>query len=302
MNLKLGFLIAMLSWGSFVGSDILVKIMNSKNISAYEILFFYAVGNCIVSFSLMRKNHWQDLKQLIIKTPHFAIIACLIYIIGSGASIKAFGLLPVPDIYIFFFTAPIVTFMLARITIKEEIPLSRWFVVIMGLTGVIVSYYGNLQMGNTGLSLKGIGFCFICVGGLAVNINMLRHLKLAPQILSFFPAFVAIFVVPFLIDDAKNTLINDFVVAKEFIIGGMLLATIGTFARNQACSILPASIFAVTHYFQLPVATIAGFLIWGHLPTLPTVIGSIIIISSGMSIVLTKETIKSIYFRFRFHP
>ena len=69
-------------------------------------------------------------------------------------------------------------------------------------------------------------------------------------------------------------------------------ATLGLYGIGQAYRLAPASVASPFEYSSLFWAILWGFLFWNEIPTLTTVGGILLIISSGLYI-LFKETKKS---------
>ena len=74
-------------------------------------------------------------------------------------------------------------------------------------------------------------------------------------------------------------------VYQLLIICGVVSA-VGVYLLSQSYRIAQASVVGPFEYASLPLAILAGFLVWGELPGLRDYIGSALIIGSGFFIIL----------------
>lgn len=285
MNSRKGLFLALLAWTSFAISDVFLKILSESGLAPLEIVSLFLVGNAFVFFLLMRKANWLELKEFIFKRPVIAFILGSLSITTSILCCSAFALLPIPEIYVFVFMTPVVTFFTAKLILKENIPWQRWLVVFTAFLGVVFAYYGDMNFSNNELSTLGIIYCAGVVISLALNVTLMRYVRLSPQTMGLWASFFGIILLPFIL---KSSFAEVAVrVSHEWIYAIALIAfsSVGILCRNEACRITHASVVAVTHYFQMPIGILTGFLVWSHLPSLSMIIGATIIIISGIILI-----------------
>lgn len=75
------------------------------------------------------------------------------------------------------------------------------------------------------------------------------------------------------------------------LFGGMaIFGSLGITLIGQAFRMAPAAVVAPFDYTALVWATVLGFLIWGDIPTLWTIVGALVIVTSGIIILLREDT------------
>jgi drug/metabolite transporter (DMT)-like permease len=66
------------------------------------------------------------------------------------------------------------------------------------------------------------------------------------------------------------------------MLGSGLMNGVGQYWWTRALYLAPASAVAPFYYFMLVWAMLFGFLVWGDVPTLSLLIGSAIVVGSGL--------------------
>ncbi|MCK5295348.1 MAG: DMT family transporter [Alphaproteobacteria bacterium] len=285
MSSHKGLFLALSAWTCFAISDVFVKLLSEAGIAPVEIVFLNMTGITIISVLLMRKANWIELKEFILKKTILAFFIASLSITGAICGCSAFALLPIPEIYIFFFMAPIVTFFIAKLVLKEIIPWQRWLVVFTAFLGVFFAYYGDMNFSNNELNPLGILYCSGAVICVALMTTLMRHIRLSAKPMGLWTVFFGVIVSLFLIEDSYVNVAVRISHEWEYAIFLPLIASLGVLCRCEACRITHASIVAVTHYFQMPVGILTGFLVWQHLPSLSMMTGAMIIITSGIILI-----------------
>ena len=106
MEYKKGLVFAILSWVGYSLSDVFVKLMSENDVQSLTVLYFMSFFLVIYSPFFMKKADWKVFKTFLKSTPLHALLFCSVSLLCTNSSLSAFRYLPIPDIYIFFFTAP----------------------------------------------------------------------------------------------------------------------------------------------------------------------------------------------------
>jgi drug/metabolite transporter (DMT)-like permease len=205
--------------------------------------------------------------------------------------------LPLADIAAIRYSAPLIITFLSVVLLGETVGPRRWLSLIIGFMGV-------LFIVNPGSATFNLGSIFILMSTLfyALSVMITRKLQatdssatmayyssLVYLIASFILAPLAIVVgetpdahpsIAFLFRAwAMPTLLDGVIMSGLGLIwaGGMYLMA-------RAYSLAQASVAAPFEYVTLPINVMWGFVIWQEIPTLTTLAGAFLALSSGMYI------------------
>lgn len=259
-----------------LGLDIIAKWLLA-DFSLQQFVFLRSIFGLLVFFSIAR--WYGGVGTLATRRWQWHILRTLL---ATGAMFGFFyGLsrMPLVNTLTIAFTAPLIVTALSVPFLDEHVGWRRWLAVIVGFLGVLII----LRPGSGLLDPAAFAVIFaaICYAGLAITAR-----KLAVTESSF---ALSVYVV------AGPLLVSAFLVRGHFTppsAGGWLL-----FILAGVCSAIawigiiggyrraPPSLLAPFEYTALIGGAIAGYLIWGEVPDIWTVIGGTIIIGSGLFII-----------------
>jgi drug/metabolite transporter (DMT)-like permease len=195
----------------------------------------------------------------------------------------AFSMMPLASATAINFSAPLFATLMSILFLKESVGWARWTALTVGFLGVLVVtnpgtetfQLGSLfALGNAVL----FGTVTVAVRGMTATessetLTMYQMVVLAAVFLTFLPFG---FVVPTWGD------------ATLMVVTG-LFNGLGQFWWTRALHLAPTSAVTPFNYLSLVWAMVVGFLIWGDVPTLALLIGSAIVVGSGLFL-LWRET------------
>jgi drug/metabolite transporter (DMT)-like permease len=199
--------------------------------------------------------------------------------------IIAFSLMPLASAVAINFSAPLFTTLVAILLLKEKVGIVRWFALIMGFIGVLI-------VTNPGAETFQIGALFalanaMTYGTVTAAVRGMTATESAETLLMYQLSLITVFfslMLPF-----------GFVVPTWWDAGLMLFNgvtnAIGQYWWTRALHLAPAS--AVTPFFYLSLlwAALLGYLVWGDLPTLGLLVGSAVVVGSGLFL-LWRESLR----------
>jgi S-adenosylmethionine uptake transporter len=173
--------------------------------------------------------------------------------------------------------------ILSYFILKEKVGIRRWVAVFIGFVGVlIVSRPGTIHFT---IPLFGL---FIAAIMASLQVIIIRQYANTQSSLAF--AFYG--TVSGLFTSGIFTSQNFISVSSGdlviFIICGVI-GGIGALCISEASKILESSLYAPIQYIQLPVGFIMGYLLFRDLPDTFEIIGSIIIVFSGLFIIYRED-------------
>ncbi len=279
-NLKAA-LIMMLSMALFTTGDAIIKFL-SDTLPLGQILFLRGLVVCILFVILLswKKqpilpraswNRWNILRSV------FELLVACTYLAGLV-------LLPLATAVILVFSSPIMLTILAALVLKEKVGWRRWCAVLVGFIGVM--FVADLQQAS-------LDSWAIILPLTAAFITALRDIfvRNIPSVLSSTQiAFTTAWVVT--LGGLATLPFGWQAVSIEHIgllsIGGVLImAAYLTYIITTRIGEL--SFLSPFKYASIPLAMLIGYLVWGDVPTANSYIGTVIIISSTLFILVRRN-------------
>jgi drug/metabolite transporter (DMT)-like permease len=197
--------------------------------------------------------------------------------VGSQTSLLiAFSLMPLASATAISFSSPLFATLASALLLKEAVGLSRWAALLIGFCGVLI-------VTSPGAETFQIGALFALVnavlyGSVTVAVRSMSATESAETLTLYQLALLtAMFALMLPLGWTTPTAVD----AAWIVFNGVSNA-IGQYWWTRALHLAPASAMAPFYYLSLVWAAILGFAIWGDLPTLSLVIGSAVVIASGL--------------------
>jgi S-adenosylmethionine uptake transporter len=275
-----GALFGLAAFGLYAGYDISVKFLGS-GYSAFQIIFFAG----LLALPLVMVFAMADSDQGSLRPVRPGLLAFRVVVVVFNGIIGpyAFANLPLAQCYAIFFTMPIFIALLAVPMLGEKIDLVRGVAVMLGLVGVIVA----LDPGAAPLQIAHLAAILGALSG-ALNYVLLRKtggtertivLMLYPMIAQ---TLVLALIVPF---DYKPMPLADLAVTAfmgaTLVVGSILI--IAAYRRARAIIVAPMQ------YSQIFWATLFRIVLFDEKISLPTMIGTGLIIAAGVIIVARQD-------------
>ena len=293
-NEKVGIVIYIFTLMSFAAMEALAKFL-SDNFSITQIVWarysfhFLLVLLAVMLIRLLGYNSGLRYPKLIL----VQVLRSIALLLMTYFFFTSLSILTLAEATIILFFSPLITVALSPLLLKEKVPHSSWLAVIIGFLGmVIVINPTNI------LNFKDIDFIWFTgiiygiAGALFYSLYQIGTRVLAPVespltslIFSCLAGLIGTTILILLDYDLSSSL-N--VWKNPSIYEWILLATVGLFgALGQflilgAYSKAKAVTLAPISYTHIIWATIFGYIIFYSLPNLQTLLGAILIVSSGI--------------------
>jgi drug/metabolite transporter (DMT)-like permease len=189
----------------------------------------------------------------------------------------AFSMMPLAGAIAITFSAPLFATIAAIIVLKESVGPARWGALIVGFLGVLV-------VTSPGVDTFQIGSLFalanaVLFGTVAVGVRRMAATESTSTMIMYQMVFTtAFFAVSLPFGWMTPTSTGDWAA----LIANGLLNAVGQYLWTTALRFAPASAVAPFNYFSLVWAIILGFLVWGDLPSVALLMGSSVVVASGM--------------------
>jgi drug/metabolite transporter (DMT)-like permease len=279
-----GITLKVLSVAVFVAMSTLAKV--SGEVPPGQIVFF----RCFFAiFPILAYLAWRREFRTAFYTsrPLGHLARGMVGVIGMGCGFFALTKLPLPEAITLNYAQPLVAVVFSAIFLHETIRVYRWTAVFVGFIGVVIVAWPNLTLLSTGMSDDAaIGAIVALIGAAvsAVAMLLIRRLLLTERsgtivfyasatgalcaLMTWFLGWISL--APWQVA----------VLVATGVLGG-----IGQILMTESYRHAEASTIAPFEYTSLILSIVIGFMVFGDIPTLYTIVGGTIIISAGVFIV-----------------
>jgi drug/metabolite transporter (DMT)-like permease len=191
--------------------------------------------------------------------------------------VVAFSMMPLASAVAITFSAPLFSTITAMVVLKESVGPVRWGALAVGFLGVLVVTSPGMdtfQIGSLFALANAILFGTVAVGVrrmAATETTTTLHMHQMVMLTVFFAAFLPFgWVTPASVRDWTALIANG------------LANAVGQYLWTRALHLAPTSAVAPFNYFSLVWAMALGFLVWGDVPSATLLLGSAVVVASGM--------------------
>jgi drug/metabolite transporter (DMT)-like permease len=196
--------------------------------------------------------------------------------VSQSCLIIAFSLMPLAAAVAINFSAPLFAALVSIAMLKEKVGLARWSALLVGFIGVLI-------VTNPGAEAFQIGALFaltnaILYGTVTAAVRGMTATESAPtltlyQILLITGFFAVVAPFGFIMPTFDHW---------GLIVFNGLANAVGQYWWTKSLHLGPASAVAPFFYLSLVWAVVIGFMVWGDVPTIELLIGSAIVVASGL--------------------
>lgn len=279
-NLR-GALLGLLGFAIYATNDVGVKVLGQTYAPIQTLFFLVLFGFPIALVMLVSDPTEASLRP---RRPFWVGMRVLGYLVNSLCGFYAFAVLPLAQVYSLLFTGPLMITLLAVPVLGERLGAQRLVAVLVGFGGVLVVLRpgGDPGLGLGHLSAFGAAFggALAAVSGRKVGeVERSAVLLLYPMLAAFLLSGLALPAVykPVPLD---HLALFALVALLNFVAS---LTVIAAFRAGEAAVVSPMN------YSQIIWATLFGALFFAEAPDGATLLGSAIIIGSGVYIVLRER-------------
>jgi drug/metabolite transporter (DMT)-like permease len=188
----------------------------------------------------------------------------------------AFSLMPLAGATAINFSSPLFATLASALLLKETVGLARWLALLVGFGGVLI-------VTEPGAGAFQVGALFalanaILYGSVTAGVRGMTTTESAQTLTLYQLALLTgLFALLLPLGWTSPTPVD----AAWIVFNGVSNA-VGQYWWTRALHLAPASAVAPFNYLSLIWASILGFAIWGDVPTVSLVIGSAVVVASGL--------------------
>jgi len=259
-----------------------------------EVMFFRSFSSLLICAIFVLP--FTGFKVFATKRPRDHIARGLSQSISQTFTVIALWLMPLAGAVAINFSAPLFAALVSIIFLKERAGPVRWAALLIGFFGVLV-------VTNPGADSLQIGALFalanaVMYGSVTVAVRGMSKTESANTLLMWQLATVAFFHTFLLLFGFKWPAPADAV-----LLVGSGFANVGAqYCWTRALHMAPTTAVSPFYYFLLVWALVIDFVVWGEIPTLELLIGSSIVVASGLFLLWHEAQLKAADAKAAFAP
>ena len=280
MNYKskeiIGIIFGIIAYFSFSILDAIQKTA-VIHYSIFQLLFIkYTFVLLISLIEAKRANNGNFYKSNNLK---LQIIRSLLSILESGFFVLSFKYLSLANAHSIGALAPIIIVALSVFILNERVSIKTWIAIFVGFIGVLIIIRPASDVFNVNSFIPLLAAFFL---GLYQIATKKMNEYDAPEVSLFYSSLVGIFITSIMALNFWQPV--DFLSVYFFVPIGLFFS-LGIYFQILALKNARASIIQPFHYTLIFWAIIFGIFFYGDIPDLYTIIGAIIITTSGIFVI-----------------
>tara|TARA_B100000902_G_scaffold43844_1_gene51503 strand:- start:141 stop:1091 length:951 start_codon:yes stop_codon:yes gene_type:complete len=275
-----------------------------KHIFSFVSLYEVYLIRTLISFVLILLFLKLTKKKIVFKTQYPLLTFCrvILFFFGFSSFYISLSVLPLGLATALFFVTPFLITIFAHFFLKEEIGIRRWSAVIVGFIGVYITLNPDFNNFNY-LSLLPIlcAFCY-SLSMIIIKKTSDKDSVYTQTFTFYFGAIIFSIIFYFIIGDGQYNTSNhpasQFIFREWFVdlkSSILFMATTGVTATAAflllftAYRIASPAVVSPFEYSILLWSPLIGWIYFNEIPSLNTVIGILIIVSSGIYIFIREK-------------
>ncbi|MFW2588477.1 DMT family transporter [Sagittula sp. SSi028] len=260
----------------------------SDHVPAGEAVFFRSAlaMPVIVAWLAMRGDLRTGLRA---KRPLMHIWRGMVGVTAMGCNFAALGLLPLPEVTVLGYAAPMLTVLLAAVMLGERLKLFRMTAVVLGLAGVTVVMWPRLSIGDVSdVALWGVGFIMVSAVMRALAQIQIRRMVATEEtsaIVFYFSLTATCFsllTLPFGWTWPSAPVL-------WMLVGSGVIGGVAQIFLTSSYRFAGAAVLAPFEYASILFAVVFGYVLFDEVPTPNVLVGAGIVILAGIGIILRER-------------
>lgn len=255
--------------------DSSAKWLVTAGLIPLQVTFVRYLGHFVSSLAFFLPR--EGVKIFVTQSYRVQIIRALFLMVGTFFNFIALKYLPLNVTIAIFFVSPLLISLLSIPILKEVVPIKQLLAVLVGFVGVLVIIKPD-EFGFQFELVYSIA-ALVCASMYFVMTRLVARVDSNPVCQIYSSGIPTIIIFPLVISlwEWPSTLVD---LILMVVIG--CFATLGHSFTTIAYRWAKASFLAPVIYVQLIFMTIISWLVFDHLPTTNTIVGTIIIIFAGL--------------------
>ena len=273
-----GIGLMLLSIFMFSFGDAMGKFMVATY-SVGQLLWLRACAALLVLLPMVWK---QRADFLHLERPWLQLLRVILSTLEVAAFFLATVYLPLADVITYYLAGPIFVTAMSGLVLGEHVGWRRWTAILVGFCGVLIA----LRPSSQTISWPAM----IALGGslsFAVLMLITRSLRSTPDIVLASSQFGGTFILGAVLSPFGWVTPSAGSLGLFFAAG--IISVAALLCVNRSLKLAPASVVVPYQYSMIVWAVIFGFVVFGDVPSLATIVGAAIIIGAGLYIFLREQ-------------
>lgn len=264
---------------AFTLMSTMVKL--AGNIPTYEKVFFRNLINFIIAIYIVKKNNVSFFGKK--KNRFFLVVRGILGFLGVICNFYAVTKMNLSDATMIFNMTPFFVTLFAVFFLGEKILKIEYFSLVLAFIGVLLVIHPKFNIGIIPGLIGLLGAA--CAGGAYTLVSHINKEESPATIVFYFTFISVIITIPFM---AYNFIVPNF---KELLIliAVGIFATIGQFMVTLAYKYGKSNEVAIYNYTSIIFSILIGYFIWSEIPDKWSIIGSTILITTGINLYIQKR-------------
>lgn len=273
-NALLGIALITLAFFLFGFTSAIAKIVLPTYSVGQMMLIRSAVALVILSPFILREGA-APFRQM--PRPGLQLARVTISVVEVGMFFWAISFLPIADTVAIYLSGPLWVTLWSTLFLGERVGWRRWSAIVVGFIGVLIALRPSESTVSAPALIALVGTMLYAVGVIAtrtlrgtadivLTVNQMAAAAIFGAIWCLFP------------HGWTTPNWHDFGILA--FIG--VPTALGYVCINRAIKLAPASVVAPSQYTLIIWAALFGYLFFGDVPTLPTIVGATIIVGAGL--------------------
>jgi drug/metabolite transporter (DMT)-like permease len=277
-----GMILSALAFVFFTSFDTLAKYL-SADYSVFQIMAVsYTAGTVMLLAYTVLKHKQQTRTVLTIHRPELHVARGITQIVGQTCAYLALPHVSLAQFYVIIFTMPIIVVLVTSLTLKEKISFKVWAVLFINFIGVLIAVRPDQDMS--------IWTLVLCIGTFVLGCSLVLLRKMmateSSELTSIttIAALAAGAIVPalFIFQSMSMTALG------WMLLGGVFCA-LSQILLSNAFRLAPAAYASPPQFLQLIYGAVAGYLVFGDVPSHWVYIGGLIVIIANVYLIVQQQ-------------
>lgn len=255
----------------------------AKDIPTYEKVFFRNIINLIIAVNILKRDKisfWGEKKNR-----KYLVIRGVLGLLGVVCNFYAVTQMNLSDASMLFNLTPFFVTLFAIFFLGERIMKVEYISLVSAFIAVMLVIKPQFNMGIIGGVVGIVGAA--CAGGAYTLVSHINKKENPVTIVFYFTFVSVILMTPFMI---FNFVKPNMIELLLLILVG-IFASVGQFMVTLAYKYGKPSEVAIYNYTSIVFAIAIGFAIWGEVPDKWSILGSIILIGTGINLYIQKRKV-----------
>jgi drug/metabolite transporter (DMT)-like permease len=250
----------------------------------------YSVGQLLLlrataSLIVLSPSIWRRRREFLrLDRPWLQLLRVVLSTLEVAAFFLATVYLPLVDVITYYLACPIFVTALSAIVLRERVGWRRWSAVGIGFCGVLIALRPSAQTVSWPAMIALAG----CMA-FAVLMLITRSLRATPDIALASMQFMGTFAFGAVL--APFGWITPTLGSLSFFVAAGCVSVVALLSSNRSLKLAPASLVVPYQYSMIIWAVMFGYLVFGDVPSVATIVGAAIIMGAGFYIFLRERAL-----------